>query len=198
MAYVGLRYCVGATIAEEPQGAPITYNTGVVVGKMIGATINMTRNNNPLYADDDIAEDDNSITGGTISLNLDDVGDETLATLGIVKQQDADGEGVTEYRETGEATPYMGVGYIRVRRKKGKTTYEAFWVHKCMLAIQNETAETKGQTINWQTPTLEGTLMGVRINSDGSTDYRVRAKFDTPADAMAWLNAKANITDGGP
>ena len=196
MAYVGLKYCVGAPITNEPEGAPITYGTGLVVGKMIGATINLTRNSNPLYADDDIAEDDNSITGGTISLNLDDVSNETLVALGMVKEQTGGGGGTTEYREIGEATPYMGVGYIRVRRKKGKTTYEAFWVHKCILAIQNETAETKGQTINWQTPTLEGTLMGVRINSDGSTDYRVRATFNTAADAMKWLNAKANITEG--
>lgn len=192
MAYVGLQYAVAAPIKTEVPGTDIVYDTGMVIGKMIGATINYTRNSDPLYADDAIAENDNSIVGGTISINLDDLADEAAVKVTGLVAGTASGS-VTEYREVGDAAPYVGVGYLRVRRKAGVTSYVAYWVHKCMLAITQEQADTKGQTISWQTPTLEGSIMGVVINADGKTDFRTHATFDTIAEAKAWLDAKANI-----
>lgn len=192
MAYVGLQYAVAAPIKTETPGTAIVYDAGMVIGKMIGATINYTRNSDPLYADDAIAENDNSIVGGTISINLDDLSDEAAVKVTGLVAGTASGT-ATEYREVGDAAPYVGVGYLRVRRKAGVTSYVAYWVHKCMLSIAQEQAQTKGQTISWQTPTLEGSIMGVAINADGKTDFRTHATFDTIAAAKAWLDAKANI-----
>lgn len=197
MAFVGLQYAVAAPIQTETPGAPVTYKQGMVIGKMIGANINYTRNSDPLYADDTMAENDNSIVGGTISINVDDLSDEALvAVTGLIEGTAGSGGSTpAEYRETGDSSPYVGVGYLRVRRKAGVTSYVAYWVHKCLLAIAQEQAQTKGQTISWQTPTLEGQIMGVVINADGKTDYRTHATFTTQAAAVAWLNGKAGIGD---
>lgn len=195
MAFVGLRYAVFAPIETETPGAPITYGKGVVMGKMIGATINFTRNSDPLYADDAMAENDNSIVGGTLQVNVDDLLDEAATVvLGLVKQAPEGETGPTVYRETGESSPYGGVGYLRVRRKANKTSYVAYWLHKVMLGIASESANTKAQTITWQTPTLDGTILGAQIATDGKNYFRDHAEFTTAQAALAWINERANIT----
>lgn len=191
MAFVGMKYAVFAPIKEETYGAAITYGTGAILGKMIGANVNWTRNSNPLYADDALAEDENSITGGTLSMTLDDITDEVQAeAMGLVKSGEADQE---VYEDTGDAGRNVGVGYLRVRRKDGKTSYVAYWIHKTLLGITSESASTKGETITWQTPTAEGKIMGVVIDDSGKTKFRAHRTFAAEKEAMDWLNAKANI-----
>lgn len=191
MAFVGLLYAVAAPIQTEADGQAITYGKGQVIGGMMTAEISYTRNSNPLYADDRVMEEDNSITGGTIKMGVDDVNDDArVMMLGDVKEGDA-GEEV--YHETGESAPYVGTGYIRVRRKDNKTNYIAYWVHKAIFCIGTESAKTKGQNIEWQTPTLEGSIMGVKNNAALQTRFRERRTFTKESEARTWLNKKAGI-----
>lgn len=191
MAFVGLLYAVAAPIQTEADGQAITYGKGQVIGGMMTAEISYTRNSNPLYTDDRVMEEDNSITGGTIKMGVDDVNDDArVMMLGDVKEGDA-GEEV--YHETGESAPYVGTGYIRVRRKDNKTNYIAYWVHKAIFGIGTESAKTKGQNIEWQTPTLEGSIMGVKNNAALQTRFRERRTFTKESEARAWLNKKAGI-----
>ena len=191
MAFVGLLYAVAAPIQMEADGQAITYVKGQVIGGMMTAEISYTRNSNPLYADDRVMEEDNSITGGTIKMGVDDVNDDArVMMLGDVKEGDA-GEEV--YHETGESAPYVGTGYIRVRRKDNKTNYIAYWVHKAIFGIGTESAKTKGQNIEWQTPTLEGSIMGVKNNAALQTRFRERRTFTKESEARTWLNKKAGI-----
>ncbi len=191
MAFVGLLYAVAAPIQTEADGQAITYGKGQVIGGMMTAEISYTRNSNPLYADDRVMEEDNSITGGTIKMGVDDVNDDArVMMLGDVKEGDA-GEEV--YHETGESAPYVGTGYIRVRRKDNKTNYITYWVHKAIFGIGTESAKTKGQSIEWQTPTLEGSIMGVKNNAALQTRFRERRTFTKESEARAWLNKKAGI-----
>ncbi len=191
MAFVGLLYAVAAPIQTEADGQAITYGKGQVIGGMMTAEISYTRNSNPLYADDRVMEEDNSITGGTIKMGVDDVNDDArVMMLGDVKEDDA-GEEV--YHETGESAPYVGTGYIRVRRKDNKTNYIAYWVHKAIFGIGTESAKTKGQNIEWQTPTLEGSIMGVKNNAALQTRFRERRTFTKESEARTWLNKKAGI-----
>ncbi len=191
MAFVGLLYAVAAPIQTEADGQAITYGKGQVIGGMMTAEISYTRNSNPLYADDRVMEEDNSITGGTIKMGVDDVNDDArVMMLGDVKEGDA-GEEV--YHETGESAPYVGTGYIRVRRKDNKTSYIDYWVHKAIFGIGTESAKTKGQNIEWQTPTLEGSIMGVKNNAALQTRFRERRTFTKESEARAWLNKKAGI-----
>lgn len=191
MAFVGLLYAVAAPIQTEADGQAITYGKGQVIGGMMTAEISYTRNSNPLYADDRVMEEDNSITGGTIKMGVDDVNDDArVMMLGDVKEGDA-GEEVNH--ETGESAPYVGTGYIRVRRKDNKTNYIAYWVHKAIFGIGTESAKTKGQKIEWQTPTLEGSIMGVKNNAALQTRFRERRTFTKESEARTWLNKKAGI-----
>lgn len=193
MAYIGMQHVVGATITTETEGSPIVYGTGMVLGKAISGNITWERSDNPLRADDGIAENDNGITGGELELGVDDLTDEAKAyVLGETKKDGTQGA-PDVYETTDAAAPYMGVGYVRVRRKAGVTKYEALWILKTQFGIQNEEAQTKGETIEWQTPTLNGLIFGVQNDATLVTKYREHATFTTLAEAVAWLDAKANI-----
>ena len=134
---------------------------------------------------------DNSITGGTIKLGVDDASDEArVMLLGDVKEGEA---GEETYHETGESAPYVGTGYIRVRRKDNKTSYIAYWVHKAIFGLGTESAKTKGQSIEWQTPTLEGSIMGVKNNPALQVRFRERRMFARESEARAWIDKKAGI-----
>ena len=196
MAFIGMRHVVAAKIATETPGAALTYSAGMVVGKAIQGNLTWDRNDNPLYADDAIAENDNGATGGSIELVTDDLLDTVRAYL-LGDEAISVGTGTsatTEYESTDEPAPYVGFGYMRVRVKNGVTSYQAVWYHKAQFGETTENAQTKGETIEWQTPTLTGRIMGVNDNANGQIRFRRRATFETAAAAIAWLDAKAGIT----
>lgn len=189
MAFTGLQYAVVAAITAETEGSAVTYGTGKVLGRMISANISWTRNDNPLYADDAIAENDNGVTGGTIELNIDDISDEgRVYVLGETEVTVTNGK---EYETTDTPAPYVGVGFLRVKRKAGETSYIAEWLHKVQFGMDSEEAQTKGESIEWQTPTLNGKIFGVRNDSSLNNHYRRTATFETLAAAKAWLDDKA-------
>lgn len=190
MAFVGMRYVVFAPIENEAPGQAIEYGEGVVVGHAIGATVNITRNSEDLYGDDMLIESDNSIVGGTVDMTVDDMTDEVTAVmLGHVK-----GENATQYYEEDKPSPYGGLGYIRVRRKSGKTAFQATWLYKVQMAVATETSATKTESTTWQTASLTGKMMGVKNNAEGATRFRERETFDTEKAATDWLNKLANIS----
>lgn len=191
MAVVGMRYPVAAPITAETEGSAITYGTGFVIAKAIRANITYNRNDNPLYADDTIAENDNGMTGYDIELEIDKLPDQVRVDL---LGDSVTGTGATaEYDQTDASAPYVGFGYMRVLRENGDTKYQGIWCYKCQFSEPSEETTTKGETIEWGTPTLNATGMGVRIDSTGAIKYRARKTFDTAAAAIAWLNEKANI-----
>lgn len=198
MAFVGMLHPVAATIATEREGAAITYNKGMVIGKAIQGNVTWNRPDNPLYADDALTEDDNGIVGGSIELGVDDIADEVRAYILGLEASGTPGAGEPQvYEMTEEPAPYVGFGYIRVRRKNGETSYQALWYHKALFGETDESAQTKGESIEWQTPTLTGRLMGVRNDSTGKAKFRQHATFDTLSAALTWLNGKAGITSAG-
>lgn len=192
MAYIGLRRPTIATVNTETPGQALTYNAGKRFGKAIAANVTWNRNENPLYADDAISENDNGITGGSIEFNADDLtAEERAYALGLVEDGE---EGAKTYKVTDAAAPYVGFGYIRVRRKAGVTSFHGIWYHKVQFAEGSENGQTKGKNIEWQTPTLNGTIMGVQIDSSGAIHFREEKYFETEAAAATWLDGKAGIS----
>lgn len=192
MAKVGMRYVVAAPLESEPNGQEPTYGTGLIMGRAISADVSLDRLDNALYADDAKAESENSITGGTISIGIDDIlEDAQVAIFGVVKSGEGDD---AEYIDKGVAAPYVGVGYIQERRFKGVTSYLAWWYYKAQFAPMADSARTKGEQIEWQTTTASGNLMGVYNDATGVASFRTHKVFASAGDAITWLNTKANYT----
>lgn len=70
------------------------------------------------------------------------------------------------------------------------SSYLVKWLRKVKFAEPNDETDTKGETVAFQTPTIEGTVFQ---GDDGV--WKEQAEFATEAEAVAWLNQKAGITD---
>lgn len=191
MAFIGMLNPTVAKVNTYAPGSAPTYQAGMIIGRAITGNLTINRNNNPLYADDGIAEDDNSIASMSLELGVDDLSEEVLEYMGLLEQ---DGETEGQYLETGESSPEMGVGYIRVRRLRGVTSYQAIWIFRGVFGPTSENAQTKAESITWQTPTVTGNCM---LTDVGSNKHGYRRKFNasTYEAALAWLKAQANITE---
>lgn len=192
MAFIGMRKVVAAPVATEPSGDMPTYSAGFVVGKAIAGNLTINRSDNPLFADDAIAENDNGITSMSLELGVDDI-DEAVRTqlLGLVTEGE---NAAQQYLDTDASAPYVGVGYIRVRRKAGVTSFQALWYPKVQFSETAENAATKNESIEWQTPSITGTVFGVD-GPNNSKVFRIYKFFTTEAAAYAWLTdaSKAHL-----
>lgn len=192
MAKVGLKYPVFAPIETETHGQPVVYGKGVVFGKAIQANVSFNRNTSKLFADDVKAEADNSVTGGTISFTVDQVSDEGREIAFGYNVTETDGD--RDYSITGDATPYGGFGYIEVMRYNGVNKYRALWITKIQFAMQTMDAQTKGESIAWQTEAVSGDVMATYPDDSGKQHFVDVHETVNEANAVAWLNAKAGIT----
>ena len=185
MAEIGMQYPVWAEMVTES-----TYGTGMVIGKAVSANLSWQKEDNEMYADDYVAETDNSITGYTLDLTTTDL-IETVEKkiLGLEQVGTTD-----EYEQTGEASPYGGCGYIRVLVRNGTRLYKAVWYPKVQFSKNSESSNTKGKNINWGTPTLNGKGLAVYDDSTGKAKFRKQQVFTTLSGAKTYLNGKANIS----
>lgn len=198
MAKIGLYYPVAAKITAETYGSVPTYGTGIVIGKAITADITINTNDNPLYADGAIAENDRSFSDGTVKLGVDDISMETEAALLGSKYTAESKETQSPTPETivkssGQTAPYFGFGFYKKGMKANVPYFEVTWLYKVQFAPFSENGKTKEKSIEWQTPEIEGSVMIVDGYEDGA--YETKAKFTSESAARTWLNTLANITE---
>lgn len=197
MPKVGMRHVVAALVDKEAEipNQPLTYKDGMIATRAVAADITYDRTENKYYADDVLAESDNSITGGTISITGSEFLPEAREKLFGVRKI-TEGEN-TVYRTTSEPSPYIGLGYMTTLIYKGKYRYFAKWIHKMQFTLSGESARTKGETIEWQDETATGDIMGVAVDESGVPAFIDQVEFETAAKAEAWLDAKAGIKAKG-
>ena len=192
MAMIGMRYVVASPIQSHTDGSEPTYGTGFVVGGAISGNLSITRNDNNLYYDDVLGESDNGIVATSLELGIDDLLEEVEEKLlNVVKKTS---NSVNTYYETSKAAPYVGLGYLRVRKKDNVVKYQAVWNYKMQFGVTSENSTTKGQTIEWQTPTITGKGFGLYVDSSGDATFRKKQVFDTETAAKNWLKGLAGIT----
>lgn len=174
MAKIGLKYPVYKTATSQG-----------VIGKAIQADISISVNDVKLYADDAIAESDKSFQSGTLTLGIDDLSDIIQAEfLGHTVGTDP-----AEIIAKGtDENPYVGIGFYGVKVVAGVKKFRAIWLPKVQFGEPADTNATKGDTVAFATPVLEGTIM---LDDDGAWKYE--QTFDTEAEAIAYLQAKSGV-----
>jgi len=194
MPTIGLRKPIIAPIVEEPGNAPLTYGEAIKEDHAISASLAWTLSDATLYGDDILLEKDNAILGGTLTFGLDGVSPAlqvgALGTAFTAGGTADDMDDPAAYFEDVDAsgTP-VGFGYIRVHRKAGVVTFEGNWLYKVQFGPSNEETNTRGETIVFQTPSIVGTIMGVKIDDSGVSRFRRRQKFSTEAAALAFIES---------
>lgn len=151
MATIGLDKLFYSKITEDDNGNE-TYATPQVLAKAMTADLSVELNEATLYADDGAAEVVKEFKAGTLSLGVDDIGapvasdltDSTIDTNGVVISASEDG-----------GDP-VAVGF---RAKKSNGKYRYYWLYRVKFGIPATNLATKGDSITFSTPTIEGTIM---------------------------------------
>ena len=151
MATIGLDKLHLAEITEDEQGNE-TYATPTVFAKAISADLSIELNEATIYADDGQSEVVKEFKGGTISLGVDDIGHQIAAKL-IGATLDKNGVLVSGSED--KAKP-VAIGF---RAKKSNGKYKYYWLYRVLFGVPATNLATKGDSISFSTPTIEGTIM---------------------------------------
>ena len=151
MATIGLDKLYYATITDDENGEEI-YGTPTQLAKAISAELSVELAEATLYADDGAAEIVKEFKNGTISLGVDDIGSTTAATLTGVTV-DKNNVVVSNSEDGGDP---VAVGF---RAKKSNGKYKYYWLYRVKFGIPATNLATKGDSITFSTPTIEGTVL---------------------------------------
>jgi len=167
MATIGLDKLYYAKITEDENGNE-TYATPVQLAKAMNADLSVELAEATLYADDGAAEIVKEFKNGTLSLGVDDVGasvasDLTGATI------DANGVVVSTSEDGGDP---VAVGF---RAKKSNGKYKYYWLYRVKFGTPATNLATKGDSITFSTPTIEGTILR-RNKVDGNGKHPWKAE----------------------
>ena len=175
MATIGLDKLYYAKITEDENGNE-TYATPVQLAKAMNADLSVELAEATLYADDGAAEIVKEFKNGTLSLGVDDVGasvasDLTGATI------DANGVVVSTSEDGGDP---VAVGF---RAKKSNGKYKYYWLYRVKFGIPATNLATKGDSITFSTPTIEGTILRRnKADAGGKHPWKAEApEGDVPA-----------------
>jgi len=151
MATIGLDKLYYATITDDENGEEI-YGTPTQLAKAISAELSVELAEATLYADDGAAEIVKEFKNGTISLGVDDIGSTTAAALTGVM---VDKNNVVVSNSEDGGNP-VAVGF---RAKKSNGKYKYYWLYRVKFGIPATNLATKGDSITFSTPTIEGTVL---------------------------------------
>ena len=167
MATIGLDKLYYAVIKEDVNGDE-TYSTPVPLAKAISAELSIELAEATLYADDGASEVVKEFKSGTLSLCVDDIGNSTASDLtGAV----IDKNNVVISVSEGTSSP-VAIGF---RAKKSNGKYKYFWFYRVKFGIPATSLATKGDSITFSTPTIEGTIMR-RNKVDGNNNHPWKAE----------------------
>ena len=206
MAGIGM-YGVFYTKCAKKDGVVTGYTGGVkTMGKAISANFEpSTPDDNPLYANNGVAENDSSgASGGSLTLTLDRLTQDVAADLfGLkveevrVKVGDEPGEEVAgkalKYTGNEQSEP-VGVAFVRAHQIDGsRDNHEVVLYREATFAAPKESTKTMGEKIEWQTPEISGAVAG--RDAEGNPWYQ-SVMFPTQAAAIAYINEQLKDAEG--
>ena len=173
MATIGLDKLFYAKITEDEDGNE-TYAAPTSLAKAMTAELSVELAEATLYADDGAAEIVKEFQSGTLALGVADIGPKVAEDLTGAKIDD--NKVLVSASEDG-GDP-VAVGF---RAKKANGKYRYFWLYRVKFGIPATNLTTKGESIEFSTPTIEGTVMR-RNKVDGQGKHPWKAEV-TEGDA---------------
>ena len=177
MATIGLDMLYYAPITEDENGEE-TYGTPAKLAKAMTADLSVELAEATLYADDGASEIVKEFKSGTLSLGIDDIGN-SIASVLTGATIDSNNVVISASEDGGNP---VAIGF---RAKKSNGKYRYFWLYRVKFGIPSTSLATKGDSITFSTPTIEGTVLR-RNKPDGSGKHPWKAEVaegekDVPA-----------------
>lgn len=151
MATIGLDKLYYASITQDENDDEI-YGTPVQLAKAISAELSIELAEATLYADDGASEIIKEFKSGTLTLGVDDIGTSTATALTGVS---VDNNNVVISASEDGGSP-VAIGF---RAKKSSGKYKYYWLYRVKFGVPATNLATKGDSITFSTPTIEGTVL---------------------------------------
>lgn len=162
MSTIGLDSLYYAKITEDTNGDE-TYLSPIKLAKAMTAELSVELAEATLFADDGASEIVKEFKSGTISLGIDDIGVTAAQDLTGAK---IDNNHVVVSTSDDSCEP-VAIGF---RAKKSNGKYRYYWLYRVKFGIPGASLQTKGDSITFSTPTIEGTVMR-RNKVDGLNNH---------------------------
>ena len=176
MATIGLDKLYYAKITEDESGEE-TYGTPTSLAKAMTVDLSVELAEATLYADDGAAEVVKEFKSGTLTLGIDDIGVQAAQDLTGAKIDT--NKVLISTSEDGGAPVAIGFS-----AKKANGKYRYFWLYKVKFGIPATNLTTKGESITFSTPTIEGTVLR-RNKLDGQSKHPWKAEVSEDATGVA-------------
>ena len=191
MARTGLRrFRYGALTVNSTTGAE-TYASPATLAGAISSSVSLNIAEAKLHSDDVLKDKVSEFTDATITLGVDEDDDAIFAPLlGQSTESYSSGSGssavtATVYKSNVDDVPiYFGFGQVVPKRIAGVKKWKVEWFPKVQFKPYHVDANTKADSIEFGTPSIEGSCFA---NKDG--DWRKTATFDDEDDANTFLDS---------
>ncbi|MDD2327479.1 MAG: phage tail protein [bacterium] len=171
MATIGLDKLFYSKITEDTNGNE-TYATPVSLAKAMTAELSVELAEATLYADDGAAEVVKEFQSGTLSLGVDNIG---LSVAADLTGATVDDNGVLVSASEDGGDP-VAIGF---RAKKANGKYRYFWLYRVIFGVPATNLTTKGESIEFSTPTIEGTVYRRnKVDAQGNHPWKAEVSED--------------------
>lgn len=189
MAYIGLAHPVIAALKSQSTVGGVTtptYGDAFICGKAVSLSVTPNYNETKLYADNILDEYVREFKDGTVSMGVDRLPTKAKSVM-FGHAVDESGNEVTY--KTGDSGNYVGIGFYVDELIDGTKKYTASVIYKARFAEGATDYTTKGDSIEFKTPTLEGAIAAL---DDGQ--WKKDKVFSTEAEAIAWIEEELNYS----
>lgn len=179
MAKIGLNNFRYSILTEAQDGTP-SYNGAKTPAKAISCNVSVNNNDAKLYGDDSLIESDTSFNNGTVTIGIDKTDNTTMADL--LGHTVTEGEMV---RKTTDVAPYVGLARIITEMVSNSLQYRVEILFKCKFSEPSQEDNTKGESVEFNTYELEGT-----VNALANGEWSKTKTFSNKAEAIAYIEAE--------
>lgn len=164
------RVCTGFSLPKVAKYAvssgTVSYSNVQALARGVDVSISIEADSdNNFYADNVLAESDRqAFSSGTLSMTVDGLKDTARKLIsGVVTTSSTTvSTGVTvtwDIYDDAAVVPYVGVGFVARYMEDGVTSFVPIVLKKVKFDDPEITAATQGESIDWQTQSLEGKIM---------------------------------------
>lgn len=186
----------------ENEGKNVTYSNPTVADKAVEYGVSWTTtDDNPLYADNTVAEQDSGVfQSGELTLGTADLTQElSKRILGLkIKTVNYGKEKSVEelIYDDGAKSPYLGFGIIELHQINNIDKYRAVFFPKIKFNLPEEAATTKGESVEWQTKSISASILrSDAVDENYNHPWMIDAWFESEAEAVTYLMYKCGKMD---
>lgn len=189
MAKIGFEYVVAGELDESVSKDAETakYKNAREIGPAAKANGSPTTSDVKDYGDDHAVETDVSVTGGAVSLELNEPTLENEAW--ILGHKYAENGGMI--RNANDIPPFVGIGFVGKSRRDNKTVFKTKIYLKAQFKEPNDENQTKQENITFSHTTMEGNLYQLE-----NGDWKKEQEYTTLDAAKAALDTFFGLTTG--